>query len=69
VGKRRRVEGGRSGKGEGMDGKWEGLKVVKGVKLRVGKRGKGLRMGKGEVTGGGKRGRLKGGEKGKGSGW
>jgi hypothetical protein len=53
VGKRRRVEGGRSGKGEGMDGKWEGLKVVKGVKLRVGKRGKGLRMGTGEGLRGG----------------
>jgi hypothetical protein len=29
-------------------GNGEGLKVVKGAKLRVGKRGKGLRMGKGE---------------------
>ena len=34
-------------------GNGEGLKVVKGVKLRVGKRGKGLRMGKGEGLRGG----------------
>ena len=46
MGKRRRVEGGRSGKGEGMDGKWEGLKVVKGVKLRVGKKGEAFENGK-----------------------
>jgi hypothetical protein len=32
--------------GEGMDGKWEGLKVVKGVKLRVGKKGEAFENGK-----------------------